>query len=157
MITWGHATDSSTPDHYQSMRLEDYFSFTSAESSRSSMSLRRWKAIVRDKGSSCSTGISPSSSHWRSRTFSWLWVTCSQTKRNLKPRTKDIFKKSLVWDWFKKAHFLNMGHYGSLCLDIQQFYLLDDFFFTFTLLRKRDERGKKKEGETLRRKMSLCL
>lgn len=48
---------------------------TSEHSSRSSMSLRRWKAMVRDSVSRSSGGRSPTSSHCMSRTFSWLWVT----------------------------------------------------------------------------------
>lgn len=48
---------------------------TSVHSSLSSMSLLRWKTIFLERDSSSSGAISGSSSHCKSKTFSWLWVT----------------------------------------------------------------------------------
>lgn len=49
---------------------------TSVHSSRSSMSLRRWNTMFLERASSSSGATSGNSSHCRSNTFSWLWVTC---------------------------------------------------------------------------------
>lgn len=60
---------------------------TSVHSSLSSMSLLRWKTIFLERDSSSSGAISGSSSHCKSKTFSWLWVTWEQ-------------KQSLCTGWF---------------------------------------------------------
>lgn len=49
---------------------------TSVHSSLSSMSLRRWNTMFLERASSSSGATSGNSSHCRSNTFSWLWVTC---------------------------------------------------------------------------------
>lgn len=51
---------------------------TSSCSSLSSTRRLRWKARFLESESRSSGGDSPPSSHCRSRTFSWLWVTCGQ-------------------------------------------------------------------------------
>lgn len=46
----------------------------------------------------------------------------------------DIYK--LLTD-IREAHFLNMSYDGSLCLNVKQLDLLNNFFFTITLLEER--------------------
>lgn len=48
----------------------------------------------------------------------------------------DIIFMKLLAD-IREAHFLNMSHDGSLCLNVKQLDLLNNFFFTITLLEER--------------------
>jgi len=62
----------------------------------------------------------------------------------------DVYK--LLVD-IRESHFLNMSYDGSLCLNVKQLDLLNNFFFTITLLeeRKRIRKevmdGKERENE----------
>lgn len=73
---------------------------TSSWSSRSSTSRLRWNAMLLEKESRSSGGGSPPSSHCRSRTFSWLWVTLSggsQTQMCEKPGKNTAKPPSRGW------------------------------------------------------------
>ncbi len=90
--------------------------------------------MVRDRGSNCSAGISPTSIQCRSRTFSWLWVTCNQ--KGFSPQIHALFIIYIrrCWLTIREAHFLNVRHNVGLCFNVKQLDLLNHFFFTITLL-----------------------
>lgn len=72
-------------------------SLTSLQSSLSSRSLLRWKAIFRDRESSSSGAMSGKSRHCRSKTFSWLCVTSKgKKKKTLKLTSKEGRRGAMV-------------------------------------------------------------
>lgn len=86
---------------------------TSSWSSLSSTRRLRWKAMFLEKESRSSGGRSPPSSHCRSTTFSWLWVTFKTTALVESSHCQPIHRTNVLKAMGSKLIYLNSNCCGG--------------------------------------------